>query len=216
MVYVLIIVALFGALSFVLSRQTDTSEAGVISEEQLEIYTATIQQSTMQLKQAVEQLTFTGTNINDLDFVTSDQGTFNNPPFYDKVFHPAGGGVILPRIPDDAIDEDALVGTPAARWYIGRFIDVEWSPSTADDVILTAYQLSEQVCARINEKLTGSSAIPDLVGIAATDTILLNSAGTVQFTSAHCPACYGQQSLCVRDTSTAEDNWSYYSLIAIQ
>lgn len=215
MVYVLIIVALFAALSFVLARQSGTSETDIVSGEQIEIYASQLQQTAMQLKQSVQQLNFTGTRIDDLDFAIPGDGTFDDPPFYNKVFHPRGGGLIMPRLPTGAISE--AINPPPPRWYIGRDNDVEWTGKGSDggaidDVILTAYQISEPVCALLNEKLTGSTAIPAMTE-PAYDVLFFyaGSSTTIDFTSAHCPGCYGQPSLCVQDTDGA---LSFYSLIA--
>ncbi len=213
MVYVLIVVALFGALSFVLARQTDTTESNVVGEEQVEIFAGLLQNAPMQLKQSVEQMTFTGTQVSNLDFTTPDDPTFDAGSHVDKVFHPAGGGVVLPRIPSEAINE--IAADPPARWYIGRFNNMEWTPTAADDVILTAHQITEQVCARINEKLTGSTAIPEVT--APVNEILIDAAessagANIEFSSANCAACFGQQSLCVKDDGV--NAWSFYSLIA--
>ncbi len=226
MIYVLVVVALFAALSFVLSRQNDASEAGGISNEQLEIYAGTIQQAAAQLKQSVEQMTFTGTAVADLNFVTPDDASFNvaDPPpapaHGNKVFHPSGGGVVLPRIPDDAIHEPAPnpSGLPG-RWYIGRFSNVEWTPSAAEDVVLTAHEIKQAVCEKINFKLTGSTAIPvltDPVNEVLIDEAAAGSSATsnIDFTSAECAGCFGKPSLCVKDSVSA--SWSFYSIIAAE
>lgn len=224
MVYVLIIVALFAALSFVLARQTDTAESNIISEEQAEIYAGTIIQATMQLKQSVEQMLWTGSTINppsagtdnSLDFMTPDDSDFETQPVRNKVFHPHGGGMVLPRIPDDAIAQ--ISDDPPARWYIGRFNNVEWTPSIAHDVILTAHQINQSVCARINEKLTGSTAIPELAANSVREMLINRTHSTAvsnfDFDAAACAACEGLPALCVKDNGV--DAWSFYSLIAAE
>ncbi len=211
MVYVLVIVALFAALSFILSRQGDTGEAGVIDEEKRAIHAGVIQQGALQLQQAIEQMLFIGAAIGDLDFVTPDDTTpFNNPPHMNKVFHPQGGGVILPRLPDDAVNQ--TIADPPARWYISNDNDIEWTPSTANDVMLTAYQLTQDVCERLNDDLTGDTAIP-VMSDPAYDLIFFSSAHSsmIRFTSAECAGCFGRPSLCVEDSDGV---YSFYSLIA--
>lgn len=216
MVYVLIIVALFGALSFVLARQTDTSESGVISEEKAEIYAGMILQSSMQLKQSVDQMLWTGSTINfvsgantELSFTTPGDGAaYTNPPHAHKVFHPQGGNMILPRLPDDATNE--VVSAPIPRWYIGSVNNIEWTPSTADDVVLTAYQLNQAVCERLNEKLIGSTNIP-VIAVPAPERLIYGSAS--DFAAADCAACDEQPALCIEDSDGA---YSFYSLIAIE
>lgn len=214
MVYVLVVVALFAALGFVLARQSDTSEADTISEAQTEIYASTIMQASMQLKQSVEQMVYTGVAVSALDFITPDDVNFDVGSPTEKVFHPHGGGVALPRLPDDAVDQ--IAADPPARWYIGRFNNVEWTPSTAADVVLTAHQIKETVCAQINEKLTGSPVIPQIAGNLINEILIDESestaAGNIAFTSAHCASCYGKPSLCVQENGA--NAWSFYSLIS--
>lgn len=217
-IYVLIVVALFAAITFVLSGQTDTSEADAISDEQAEILASNLQQASMSLKQSIDQMTFTGAQIDNLDFVTPDDGAaFDAGSHIDKVFHPAGGGVVLPRIPDTAINE--VNTNPPARWYIGRFNDVEWTPSTNDDVILTAHQLNNAVCRRLNLRLAGDETIPVLSDTV--NRLLIDSSettpdpGNIAFTSAECAGCFGMPSLCVEDAG-ATGIYSFYSIVGPQ
>ena len=215
MIYVLIIVALFGALSFVLSRQSDTGESGVVSEEQIGIHAAVIQNAAAQLMQSIEQMSYSGTDSSQLNFITPDDAAFDTGSDIHKVFHPTGGGASLPRIPNEALDE--ISADPPARWYIGRFNNVEWTPSTADDVILTAHQITQDVCGLLNEKLTGSSTIPELASPAnelLIDASESTAGANIAFTSAQCtvPAdCYGKPALCVKDNGV--NAWSFFSLI---
>ena len=219
MVYVLIVVALFAAITFVLSRQTDSTETDALSDEQAEILASNIQQSAMSLKQSVEQMTWTGTNIDDLDFVMpSDGAAFDAGSHVDKVFHPAGGNVSLPRIPDNALNETNT--NPPARWYIGRFNNVGWTPTTAQDVILTAHQLNNAVCRRLNLRLTGDDTIPTLLDNVRRLVILSSETspdpGNISFTSAECPECYGKPALCVLDTTNGVNTYSFYSIVGAQ
>jgi len=217
MVYVLIVVALFAALSFILSRQTDTSEAGTLSAEKREIHTAQMLQTTMQLKQVIDQMTFIGTAIDALDFTPPGGSTggidFEDPPFGNKVFHPSGGGLTMPRLSDEVIAR--FNDDPEPGWYIGRFNDVEWTPSENDDVIATAHQISQALCAHINRKLTGEPDIPELsaqiLNRLLIDAEHSSAIDNIRFTSAHCAECYGRPALCVKEQG--RNLWSFYSLV---
>ena len=69
LVYVLIAIALFAALSFTLGRQTDTSEAGALSEQKAELYATQLISYAAQVRSAVDQMLFTAaSDIDDLDF----------------------------------------------------------------------------------------------------------------------------------------------------
>lgn len=227
-VYVLIVVALFAALSFILSRQGDSTEQGTLSAEKIEVQVSQIIQVSNQVKRGVDQLIWSGTDINDLDFILPSDGAFDTGSNINKVFHPEGGGIVMPRIPSGAVNQ---VNTdPAPGWYMGRFNNVEWTPlgpgNTAgpggieadyEDVILVAHQVSESICARINEMLTGSSAIPSLttdINSVLIDAAVHTNGPNVDLDTTACPGCDGMAALCVENA--AGTIWSYYNILAQQ
>lgn len=215
MIYVLVIIALFAALSFILARQGDTSETNIIPQEKIELYATSILQTSAQLKNALDQMTYTGTDIDEMDFKLPSDANYDVGSNIHKVFHPEGGGVILPQLPVEAIEE--FNTDPAPGWYLGRFNNVEWTPSTNNDVILTAHQLNKAVCEKINEKLTGSTAIPALNGdINETliDVAFHSNGPNIDLDTGECAACEGYSQLCVVNNVTTM--YSYYSIAAQQ
>lgn len=215
MIYVLIVVALFAALSFVLSRQTRTEEQGTLAAEKVNIYASQIIQISNQFKQGVDQVTYSGSTINNLNFCLPGEVCFTSAPLYNNVFHPEGGGVVRPVLQADSIH--AVDANPVPGWYVGRFNNVEWTDSTANDVILTAHQIRQDVCARLNELLTGSSAIPALtveINKVLIDASRHANGPNVDLDSANCPGCAGHAALCV--ANAAGTIWSYYNIIEQQ
>lgn len=210
--YVLIAIALFAALSLVLGRQTsDTSEAGALEGEREEMYATQLLSHAASVKGVVDQMLFGGTLPENLTFETPSDAGYAAAPHINKVYHPEGGGLIDKPMAD-AVAE-TVTNDPAAGWYLGRFNNVEWSKSAAPDVVLTAFQISKAVCERINDKITGSTAIP-VLGAAARDLLVDDAehAGTnADLTVAACAACEGLPSLCVKDN--AQEIYAYYSLI---
>jgi hypothetical protein len=209
-IYVLILIALFAALTFIMSRHSGTSETSALSKSQIAIDATQILQLPMQIKQAVDGMLFSGSHFDSLDFSLPSDAGYDTPPNTAKVFHPDGGGVILPPLPDHS----TVAGTnPVPGWYMGRFNNVAWTPTTATDVILTAHHLNKDVCAAIDQKLTGDSTIP--VATVGLNRVLIDasrhSSGNIDFSSAACPDCVGHVSLCVEEPS--HDSWSFYSLI---
>jgi hypothetical protein len=152
----------------------------------------------------------TNANFNN---ATAANGPPENPPLRLKAFHPDGGGVTLPALPPDAVS-NAVGGNPAPGYYLDRFSDVEWSAldlnnDTLDDIFFVAYKITQPVCARINEQLTGSATIPTLTRPAA--DIFINDGSNADFATADCPACEGQAAMCVKDS--AQNIWAFYALM---
>ena len=83
MVYVLIVVALFAALSFVMSRQNDGGESEALSEERIQIAASSLQQTSARVQQSIEQMVWSGTKIDDLLFMPSTDPTFEDRPFFE-------------------------------------------------------------------------------------------------------------------------------------
>lgn len=210
--YVLIAIALFAALSLVLGRQTsDTSEAEGVAGERTNMYATQILAHAASVKSIVDQMMATGTLPDNLSFVKPADAGYAAAPHIAKVYHPEGGG--LTDKPLAAAIAGTVTSDPPAGWYLGRFNTVEWSPSAAPDVILTAFQISKAVCAQINEQVTGSTAIP-VLGASARDLLVdaaAHGGANADFTVAACAACEGMTSLCVKDN--AQEIYAYYSLI---
>lgn len=214
-VYVLIALALIALLTATLSRQEqDTSEN--IDADRLALLTTEMLTYTGAAKNVVDQMLMAGTNPADLQFVRPNQPSFDNAPYYNMVYHPEGGGLSLPA-PDAAAFTHT--GTnPDAGWYLGMFSNVEWTPSTADDVILAAYGLSEPLCAAINKKLTGSPVIPELdtAGNPAQFFVDDEVSGIANndFMISDCGDCEGYPALCV--ASSDGSIRTYYNIISAQ
>ncbi len=212
LVYVLIAIALFAALGFTLSRQNDGSGANQLSDQEATLYATQLISYSAQAKSAIDQMFFTGSEIDDLDFTLPNEAGFNAPPHMHKVFHPLGGGLNPGNLPQKAQTEIAT--TPPANWYLGRFNNIEWTATTAHEVILTAYQIKQEVCAKINKHLTGNTTIPALNGSMSRyliDTVS-NSGMTTVSGSPVCTACHQVTSMCV--SNAGETAFSFYTIIA--
>lgn len=217
LVYILIAIALFAALSFTLSRQTDTNEANSLDEERAEIIATQLISTAAQIKSAVDQMLFSGSKINNLNFELPTNASFETGTLIHKVYHPQGGGVTPPRLPPESISQNGT--DPVAGWYMGRFNNVEWTATTGQDVILVAYQISRAVCAAINDKINGSTTIPvmtDSIKEVMIDDALHTGANTDLTTDGGdiCPACDEMPSLCVEND--AQNAYGFYTVIADQ
>jgi hypothetical protein len=214
MIYVLIVVALFAALSFALSRNS-SDEASSLGPERVNVYASQIIAAANGMKQGVDQVVYSGTRIDSLNFCLPGEVCFTSAPLSNNVFHPDGGGMVRANLPAETINE--VDNNPDPGWYIGRFNNVEWTDSAAQDVIVTAHQIREDICAQINKLLTGSDTIPALavdINKALIDDAYHTNTPNADLTVANCAGCEGKAALCV--VNAAGTIWSYYSVIEQQ
>lgn len=204
MIYILIAVALFGALTLTLSRQNSNSDGQDLSDELIALYSTELLEYIASAQNVVDMMLSTGTTINDLDFTLPNQAGFNTPPNIHKVFHPQGGGLnYRPNIKSD-IATDAT-----SQWAINKNINIEWTASTSDDVLFTAYFINRDICANINEQITGDSAIPATSNPHANYFL---DTGNTDLDTTECAECDGYATLCVEND--AGDNYSLYNIVA--
>lgn len=215
-IYVLIVVALFAALAFTVTRQNDSSEGSGLSAEKADIIAAQLMAYPYQVKQAIDMMTMTGVDVSALDFTQPGQPNFDTAPNANKVYHPGGGGLIMARLPDEGVAQTST--TPVSGWYLGMFNNYEWTQSAAADVMLVAYQIKREVCERINHRLFGNTDIPALgSSIPALLIDKENPPGTpvhptnnvAEFNLAQCADCKEKPAICVTDGS----RFGYFTLI---
>lgn len=209
LIYVLIAIVLFAALSMTLGRQTDTSEAGALSDEKAEIYANQLIAYAAQAKLVIDQMIFSGADIDDLDFTLPTEAGFNTAPNIYKVYHPEGGGLTPGTIPAEI--QTTTATAPVSGWYLGAATNIDWTKTAGTDVILVAHKISQQVCEKINLKITDSTNIPSLTVAAGEirasfiDKKYWNPAGTnTDLTTdpagtPFCGNCYKVASLCIQD-----------------
>jgi type II secretory pathway pseudopilin PulG len=204
MVYILIALALFGFLTVTLSRQNQQSDSRNLSKENIDLYVNEIIEYTAAAQQAVDKMLITGTEISELDFIKPGESGFDTPPHIHKVYHARGGGLNYKAKPSSAIQNGA-----ASVWDVNTNINVEWTPSTQTDPILTAYHIDRRICERMAEKITGATTIP--VTNNTHDEYFLNT-GTRDFDVTECSDCDGYPTLCVENPTG--DNYSYYYILS--
>jgi hypothetical protein len=208
LIYVLIAIVLFAALSFTMGRQTDTGEASVLDDGQVELLAGQLISYAAQAESAVNQMLYSGAREDELDFTLPNDTGFDSVTASDnikKVFHPQGGGLTPGELDPKAVGGTASVVD--AGWYLGAFNNTEWTKTAANDVMLSAFQVSDQVCAKLNEKIKGDPAIPQIAGPANLFNLFVDPAihgigSSAAFTEALCADCAGYSSLCVGKAGT--------------
>ncbi len=212
LIYVLIGIALFAALSFVVARQNDTGEVGTVETERLKIQATGLTDYAAAAKSVIDQMLFTGsTRPDQLEFMRPGETDYMTAPYFYKIYHPQGGGLTHKTIPEELVTH--VSDDPEPGWYLGRFNTVEWTPSSDQDIILTAYQISKPACALINKRITGSDTIPAFT--AQLKPYLINeerhSGTNLDLTETICPGCGGALALCVQNN--ANDTYAFYSIL---
>ena len=212
MVYILIALALFGFLTVTMSRQSGQSDSRNLNRENIDLYVNNLIEYSAGAQQVIDlMLNIGGADITDLDFTLPTEAGFDTPPHIFKVFHPQGGGLNYIAAPDEAIQNDA-----ASVWAFQNNINVEWTPldsvgNPINDIILSAYFIDREICARLNEKMRGDATIPATA--SPHDEYFLNT-GTTDFDTTECADCDGIPALCVENDTG--DNYTFYNLIATQ
>lgn len=210
MVYVLIALALFGFLTITLSRSNNQASGQDIDDEQAKLYASELMEYAASAQIIIEQMLDSGSEITELDFIIPSDAGFNTPPHFHKIYHPQGGG-----LNHQATFNEAIHNGVGSVWAVNNQINVEWTKLDTDgitelnDVILTAYFVSRQICEIINEKITGDTTIHATTSLHA-DHFL--PTGTTDFTTTECVNCNGRPALCVREGTS--NNYSFYSIIA--
>lgn len=219
LIYVLIAIGLFAALSFTLSRQTSTGSGEQIDTDRQQLYATQMISTASQLKSAIDQMLFSGSSIADLNFTLPGDTNFETGSHIHKVYHPLGGGITPPQLASYAIDQTDT--DPVAGWYMGSFNNIDWTESAGNDVILVAYQIPETMCGLINEKITGNTTIPALVSASLREVFIdgsiysgANSELTTSTSGDICEECNNMASLCVSNPSGSM--YAFYTVVADQ
>jgi hypothetical protein len=211
-VYILIAVGLLAALMFALSKSAGQEDgAGELSDGQNRIVAGEIIAYAASASNSLTQMQQTGATLDLVDFMLPSDVNFNTAPTLYKLFHPDGGGLNYKPLPTKAIDDDGA--GLAAGYYIGRFNSVEWTPSLTNDVLFTAYEITEGVCTEINKKVANISTIPNVVGDSLANLLVddaLHAGTNANFEIVNCAACEEISALCVTDGA---GKYAFYSLL---
>jgi hypothetical protein len=217
LVYVLIAIALFAALSFTLGRQKDENAGAGLSEDRAELYATQIIAYTAQSKSVIDQMLMSGSHINDLIFTLPTDATFSTGSPIHKVYHPEGGGLNPATLPAEAVASG--ITDPVPGWYLGRFNNIEWT-GAGNDVVLVAYGLKGPVCEKLNESTGGGSPPPsmgDTIRNVMIDDSIHGGTNVALWTTDPagtpiCGDCHKRSSLCVQQGGI----YAFYTIVADQ
>jgi hypothetical protein len=159
--FILLAIALLAALTFAVTRSSDTSEQTNVTEHDT-IAASEIMRTAKGIEEAVSRFRLNGMPENDISFYTSDALTaYYNPNCGTRpdcqVFG-AGGGGISYQGPDSSLND----GTP---WIVTSDNDVAAVGTTAPDLLLILPNVNPGVCIALNRALkTTEAAANDDIG----------------------------------------------------
>lgn len=212
LVYVLLALALLGALTMLLSEQGGHDED--LGYERTKLSTARVTATAASAKQVVDQMMMSGTTFVNLDYTKPGETGFDDTPYIHKIYHPDGGGLNYspPAVPPFDGETDVY----GNGWYFAT-VDVEWTPSSTEDLVLTAYMIDEQICKQLNRDITGDETIPVLTTGSLVEIFLpfplWSGVANTPLTKIVCPECEGYPALCVSDGG-GTPKYGYYNIIA--
>jgi len=208
LLYVLIAILLFAALSFALMRMGggDNSAGGSLTNDKANLRAGEIIDYGTAAHSTVEQMrTLMNVLPTEFSFMKPGDPAYTTPPHTAKVFHPAGGGL---NIFTDAPELYAN-GTSGRGWVAQQGTNVGWSETSASDILFTFVDVNKKICSAINNRLFKDSSIPDMT--ITVDAAFVHGGGDdVDLTAAVCPSCNGRPNLCVKDSG---GTYAYYNVV---
>ncbi len=164
---ILIAVALFAALSFAVTYSNRSSSPGDTSSENALIASSEMVQYGATLESAI-----TAMRVNNLcspDNISFERAPFDgshtdyvNPSapsdFSCHIFHPNGGRTTLMPPPKGSNDESDWAYVEAT--VLGMGANQTACGANCNDILLILGGVKQNVCAKVNERLLGSSTIP--------------------------------------------------------
>jgi len=223
---ILIAVALFAALSYVVTQST-RSGGGSTEREKNILSSAQMTQYPTALRTSIIRLVLGGIAIENVKF--------NSPTAFGvstnvEVFHPSGGGATYQQAPAELM---AGTGGGQGTWTYNAEMQVPGigvNGAGGNDVIAFLPGVSDGVCRQVNEELGINPTallpaacgvnIPEVTGATASVDATMNTAYVFPSTSAFtlaattCTAIFDRQaSGCFKDVDHPQDRNVFYSVL---
>lgn len=153
---ILIVTALFGALSFAVSEGMRGSGQD-ISEEKTRLLVTEILEYGATMRQAVQALRISGCEDVEISFQNNIIAGYTNASAPSDntchVFHPDGGGINYVKPEADVLDKSQLSATLYGEWYVSGNSNVDTTGTNSTELILYLPWVTQSVCNKINENL---------------------------------------------------------------
>ncbi len=158
------------------------------------------------MRAADEMRSLKGISPNDFNFIKPGTQPLSDDLRRKDVYDSAGGRLKI-------FETDASYFSknfPSRRgWVAQQGTNVEWSQTSASDIIFTFVDVDERLCKAINKKLYNDEDIP-LAKERASVLFVNGNQDDGDFTSAICPKCNMHDRFCVKDLTGA---YAFYNVI---
>jgi hypothetical protein len=197
LLYILIAVALLAALSYTLSGNSRGQQTNQLDSSRTKLLATELIKHAVAAEMAVFQMQQWGVDYDEILFDlpgTAGYSTNTNR----QIYHPNGGGLQPMANTEQYRDPIFSSVTSWHTWQLKNTTNVEWSPSSATDVIYSLGVLGEQVCSEVNKQLNDiDDAIAPTSGLSYQGTFLGSFVGASNLTTTTCPNCEGLKSACI-------------------
>lgn len=170
---ILIAVALFAALSFVVSDMMRGGSTATISDEKASAYVSEILDYGRTLRQAVQNVSINGCDNTDISFSNIIVSGYAHSPVVDdscKIFAPDGGAMTYVAPDSDWLAKVSPTPSLQGQWYFPAnvcVLDIGKGGSGCDsdgndneDLIVVLPYIKQEICLLINRRLNlGASAL---------------------------------------------------------
>jgi hypothetical protein len=228
---ILIAVALFAALSYVVTQST-RSGGGSTEREKNILSSAQMTQYPTALRTSIIRMVLAGVAIENVKFDAPGSAGFTSQSTSQLVFHPQAGGATFQEAPAEL----SVTGNSSLGWTYNANFEVPGigiDGQGGNDVIAFLPGVSDGVCRQVNEELgiDPTAPLPSACGVniplvaaagagAAIDDPMdvtytfPDGTGSIALTPTTCTDIFNRQaSGCFRDTDSATDRNVFYSVL---
>lgn len=162
-IWIMIMVALFAALSYAVS-QGSRSGTQSISSEQASLAATEILDYATAVKRVVQELQINGCSDTEISFENNVVSGYTNPnsPSDNSchIFHPNGGGLQYLNFSSDRYDSTYNGQSNFQENIFTGAVAVEGIGTSSEDLIFTIPYVQSSICENINEKMDMGTTMP--------------------------------------------------------
>ena len=181
--YIMLAVALFGALAFMITRSMKGRNTDVMSKQEINVVVSEILDNAQKISYGVDRIVRNGASEGDICFIHPQNNAILNLAYNAntecadnsaRLYHETGGNVVYRKIPHEWLDNDTFPpgSTGHGEWIFTNQNAVQGlgagalNVTTSLELIAHINYLKRDICEAINKRL-GITGIPATAGTFA-------------------------------------------------